>query len=154
MSAMAAVVLAVGVAAAGCGSSLSPSSTGTGSSSASTTASENYNAELCSDLGTLGNDLNALKELNGGDVTLSQIKALDSAVRTALDQATNDADGVDSAKLVAINGAYIAFTDVLNALPTSTSGSQAYKSMQSQIFALTTAYDAAKLGANCPALPA
>jgi hypothetical protein len=150
----AAVALAVGAAAAGCGSTgLSVNGSNSPSGQASATASGTYSAQLCSDLGTLGTDLNNLKQLKGSSVTLDQIKALDSDVRSALDQATNDADGLDAAKLAAINGAFIAFTDALNAVSSSTSGSQAYQSIQSQIFALTTAYDAAKLGSNCPSLP-
>jgi hypothetical protein len=154
--AVAAVVLAVGAATAGCGSNANTAGSGASSSSTSASASgsASYNAELCSDLGTLGNDLNSLKELKGGDVTLDQIKAIDSSVKSALDQATNDSSGVDSAKLAAINAAYSVFTDALNALPSSTNASQAYQNMQPQIDALSTAFDAAKAGANCPQLPA
>lgn len=149
----AAVALAIGAAAAGC-TSAGLSGNGTNSPSAPATATGTYNAQLCSDLGTLGTDLDNLKQLDSSTVTLDQIKTLDSQVRTALDQATNDADGLDAAKLAAINGAFIAFTDAVNALSSSTSGSQAYQSVQSQIFALTTAYGAAKLDSHCPSLPA
>ena len=148
--AMATVLLAVSVAAAGCGSG---AFSGDSTSSSSATASGTYSAALCSDLTNLGNDLNSLKALDSGSVTLDQIKTLDSQVRTALDQATSDAHGLDSAELATINGAFIAFTDALNALSSSTTGSQAYLSVESQIVALTTAYDAAKLGSHCPSLP-
>lgn len=110
-----------------------------GLTACSTTDTTTQNEQYCASAATLQTEMTKLKAMvTGGQATLNdvekQVKTVESAYRTALDQAEDVPDAVRSE----IQSAYASFVKAVNAIPGTATVSEAADSYEAAV----TAYEA------------